>query len=117
MTTTDQPINADVDVLTRAADRLEATANAAHYIEGRWYMDVAGPVASLDWLGPSHDVLTATWQQAEFVSVMSPDLARDLAAIFRAWARMGSYESEFLGRIGGRETIASARRILKEGGV
>lgn len=75
------------DRLTGAADRLDRLAAAAEYREGRWLVDVAGPVADTGWLGPTHDVLTAIWPQAELVNVFSPALARILAGWLRAEAQ------------------------------
>lgn len=43
--------------------------------------------------------------------LLSPDTARQLAAVFRVWADMAGYDPNQLHRLGGEETIALARSI------
>lgn len=52
--------------------RLAVAKNATHATINRWAVDVAGPVASLAWLGPSHDVFTSNWMQAAFIALHDP---------------------------------------------
>lgn len=76
--------------LRAAATELRETAKRAHYQDDRWFVDVAGPVASTAWLGPSHDVLTATWPQAAWAALMHPKLAEPLAE----WLEMEAHMAE-----------------------
>jgi hypothetical protein len=52
--------------------RLAVARNATHATINRWAVDVAGPVASLAWLGPSHDVFTSNWMQAAHIALHDP---------------------------------------------
>lgn len=61
----------DVDTIRLAAALMRQRAEAARYDGDRWAVDVAGPLAMTAWLGPSHDVLTATWPQAAHVEAIS----------------------------------------------
>lgn len=76
-----------VALLTNAAAKMRADAGDAAYSGPRWRVDVAGPLASTKWLGPSHDALTATWRQAAFVAAWSPALACLVAAWLDDMAR------------------------------
>lgn len=80
--------------LTEAAALLDHYADRAEYHEGWWAVGVAGPVASTQWLGPSHDVLTATWPQAVLVDMCSPALARLLAQWLRTEAALQSGDED-----------------------
>jgi hypothetical protein len=42
---------------------------------------------------------------------MPPDLARLVATVFDAWARMGDLDPDLLNRVGGQETLAVARAV------
>ena len=84
--------------LEEAADYLDDLATHAPHANdasgaGVWRVDVAGPVASTQWLGPSHDALTATWPQAAMVEAFSPEFARLLAMWMRTEAK-GNFGDE-----------------------
>lgn len=49
---------------------------------------------------------------SELAALFPPAAARELAMVFRAWARMGDLDPDLLHRIGGEQTIALARIIL-----
>lgn len=60
-------MSTELELLRRAAALMRREAENAQYAPGRWAVDVAGPLASTAWLGPSHDALTATVRQAAHV--------------------------------------------------
>lgn len=101
----------DVDALRKAAQVLldladetdeEIATNSYWQSElqprERWYANGVGNALG----GPSGNL----------AGLLSPEAARELAAMFRAWGRMAVVGPEFLGRVGGRETLALARLIL-----
>ncbi|QQM45138.1 hypothetical protein [Streptomyces liliifuscus] len=47
----------------------------------------------------------------KLAGLLSPATARELAGAFRTWARMGDLDPDLLHRIGGPETLATARAI------
>lgn len=96
------------ETLRAAASKLRALARHATYRDGRWMVDVAGPAASTSWLGPSHDVLTATWRQAAWVDTAKPALAEPLAI----WLNR---EAKDVRPRTGQSALAVARIILGEG--
>jgi hypothetical protein len=69
--------------LIDAADYLDNLADDAEHVKGRWIVDVAILGNAIDWLGPSHDALTATWPQAALIAVHSPQQARLQAKLLR----------------------------------
>ena len=102
--------------LRAAATKLRNTAQRAHFEGERWFVDVAGPIASTAWLGPSHDVLTATWLQAAWVALMHPKLAEPLAAWLEALATgwqqsIALYPDGAATRFGDHPALAVARAI------
>lgn len=74
-------------LLTRAAAKMRADAQAAPYRPGRWSVDVSTLADSARLLGPAYDALTATWQQAAYVHAMSPDVGTYLAHVLDNAAR------------------------------
>ncbi|WP_319052650.1 hypothetical protein [Streptomyces europaeiscabiei] len=48
---------------------------------------------------------------AAYIAAMGPPVARSLAAIFDAWARIGDLDPDLLHRVGGPETLAAARAL------
>jgi hypothetical protein len=46
---------------------------------------------------------------SELVGLFTPAAARELAGVFRAWARMGALDPDLLNRVGGEQTVALAR--------
>lgn len=54
------------------------------------------------------DVPIETWLRIP----NEPHVAKGLADIFGAWAKMGSYAPEFLHRVGGKQTVALAQYIM-----
>lgn len=101
----------DVDVLRRAAQLLldladetdeELHSNSYWHSEleprERWYANGIDNALG----GPG----------GRLAGLLSPEAARELAAMFRAWGRMAVVGPEFLARVGGRETVALARQIL-----
>lgn len=84
------------EVLREAAHRIRLGVEMAQLRPGRWSVDVAGPLASTGWLGPSHDVLTATWRQAQHVSAFgSPAVALAVAAWLDDVAENGTSRISF----------------------
>jgi hypothetical protein len=79
--------------LLEAADYLDDVSTHARWHpddsarEDRWRVDVAGPIATTQWLGPKLDVLTATWPQAALVDMCSPFFVRVLATWMRTEAK------------------------------
>ncbi|MEV7154878.1 hypothetical protein AB0N77_09665 [Streptomyces misionensis] len=59
-----------------------------------------------------YDVATTqTPELAAYIAAMHPGVGLALAKVFDAWARMASYDSTLLHRVGGDETLAVARAI------
>jgi hypothetical protein len=77
--------------MTKAAAYLRQLARDAEYKEGRWFVDVAVLTNSITFLGPSHDVLTATWPQAALVDMCSPAFVRMVADLLDV-AALSAYD-------------------------
>ncbi|MDX2697578.1 hypothetical protein [Streptomyces ipomoeae] len=48
----------------------------------------------------------------KLAQLLNPHAARQLATVFRAWARIADLDPDLLNRVGGGETIDLARAIL-----
>ena len=103
----------EVELLRRAAALMRQRAGGADYIDGRWMVDVAGPVASTSWLGPSHDALTATWRQAEHVASWHPAVALAVAGWLDNIADRGEADGT-TGRLDEPHATGVARLYLGE---
>ncbi len=112
--------------LTEAADFLDHLADEAQYKAGRWFVDVAGPIATTQWLGPTHDVLTATVPQAQLANTFSPVAARLLSTWLRREAEEvavfdsinnkdpdNPYKTRVLYRAQTSDALAFADHVLK----
>lgn len=130
------------EVLAAAADRLDALAKAAtagpwtaeanscitrlpsgvaHEFSS-WAvfspeMDDENPTTMV--AGPERDprdqkLWGGIWESvdARYIAAMNPLVGKALAAVFRAWARMGRLDPDLLRRVGGDETVALARLII-----